>query len=361
MNRILAGAAGALVGAAALVTAQPADQPFKLGTFAQGSRTFAGLVLRDAFVVDIAAAQAALGQGPAIPSDLRAIVAQYDAGVSDRLKAIARDAAGRLQANRPAYIHELASLDTRAPFEPTTFLNVAVNYLEHANEMSVQGAAGAAKAPPSIAGIWARAAGDTRHNPYIFMKPPVSTIGDGEPIRIPTGRTNIDYECEFTVVVGKAARRVPVERAREYIFGYAAVNDVSDRAGRGDGRHGSDWFIGKGHDTFGPFGPFVVPAEFVGDPQKLAIKFTLSSKVMQDSSTSEMIHNVYEILHYASNMMTLRPGDIIATGSPSGVGVARKPPVFMKPGDVAACTIERIGTLTNPVVAEGAGTSSNGR
>jgi 2-keto-4-pentenoate hydratase/2-oxohepta-3-ene-1,7-dioic acid hydratase in catechol pathway len=190
----------------------------------------------------------------------------------------------------------------------------------------------------------------------VFVKPVGAVIGNGDAIRIPAGRDRVDWECELSIVIGKTASSVPVARARDHIAGYTLQNDVSDRGSRGDRRHGSDWFIGKGHDTFAPLGPFIVPKEFVPDPQKLGIKFTLSGKVMQDSSTERMTHNVYEMVSYVSHILTLRPGDIIATGSPAGVGAARN--VFMKPGDTSVCTIERIGTITNPVVGASAATSS---
>jgi 2-keto-4-pentenoate hydratase/2-oxohepta-3-ene-1,7-dioic acid hydratase in catechol pathway len=215
-------------------------------------------------------------------------------------------------------------------------------------------ASGAPARPPGpIPGIWQRKEGDTRHNPYLFLKSRSAVIADGETIRIPPGRDRIDWECELSVVVGRTASRVSVERAAEFIFGYTLQNDVSDRGGREDGRHGSDWLIGKSHDTFAPLGPFVVPREFVPDPQKLAIRFTLNGRVMQDSSTDRMTHSVAEVLSYASHIMTLSPGDVISTGSPAGVGTARSTPIYMKPGDVAVCSIERIGVLTNPVGAAG--------
>ena len=138
-------------------------------------------------------------------------------------------------------------------------------------------------------------------------------------------------------------------RARDYIFGYTIENDVSDRGGRGDTRHGNDWLIAKSHDTFAPMGPFIVPKEFVADPQRLKVTFTLNGQVMQDANTSLMIHNVFEQVSYASHIMTLRPGDVIATGSPAGVGSARTPPIFLKAGDLSECTYEGIGTLRNPV------------
>src|SRR5262249_31491219 len=134
---------------------------------------------------------------------------------------------------------------------------------------------------------------------------------------------------------------------------------VSDRGGRGDGRHGSDWLLGKAHDSFAPLGPFIVPKEFIKDPQKLAVQFRQSGKVMQDSNTERMTENVLAKLSHAANILTLRPGDVISMGSPAGVGTARATPIYMKHGDLSECSIENIGTLTNPVVgAVQAGTSN---
>jgi 2-keto-4-pentenoate hydratase/2-oxohepta-3-ene-1,7-dioic acid hydratase in catechol pathway len=183
------------------------------------------------------------------------------------------------------------------------------------------------------------------------MKAPVGIIGNGDAIILPKGRPQIDWECELNIVIGKTAKYVKAANAAEYIFGYTLDNDVSDRGGRADGRHGTDWVLGKSHDTFFPMGPYVVPRQFVPNPQKLAIKFSLSGKVMQDSNTDRMTHNVYELVEYASALMTLRPGDLISSGSPAGVGTARGTPIYFKAGDTSTCTIESIGTLENPVRA----------
>jgi 2-keto-4-pentenoate hydratase/2-oxohepta-3-ene-1,7-dioic acid hydratase in catechol pathway len=182
------------------------------------------------------------------------------------------------------------------------------------------------------------------------MKSPAAVIADGEAIRLPPGRTQVDWECEMGVVVGRPASRVPVAQAANYIFGYTIENDVSDRGGRGDARYGSDWVVSKNHDTFAPLGPFITPKEFVADPQQLTIRFRLNGQVMQEANTSFMIHTVFEQIAYASNIMSLRPGDVIATGTPAGVGSARVPPVYFKPGDRSECTYEGIGTLANPVL-----------
>jgi 2,4-didehydro-3-deoxy-L-rhamnonate hydrolase len=316
--------------------------PYKLGTFAAGDRTFVGLVVNDARVIDLAKAD------PALPADMKALMRDYDK-VAPRLGQLAADASA---APGKAAGHDIGTIRTLPPVVPQNMLNAAVNYTEHAQEMAGRGVSGAAPAsapPPAqgIPGIWTRKPGDTRHNPYVFPKMVGAIVGNGDAIRLPPGRDRVDWECELAVVIGRDASRVSVERAADHIFGYTLLNDVSDRAGRGDGRHGSDWFIGKSHDTFAPLGPYIVPSAFVRDPQALPITFTLSGKVMQDSSTARMTHTVYEMVSYVSHIMTLRTGDIIATGSPAGVGAARD--VFMKAGDTAVCSIGGIGTLTNPV------------
>jgi 2-keto-4-pentenoate hydratase/2-oxohepta-3-ene-1,7-dioic acid hydratase in catechol pathway len=223
-----------------------------------------------------------------------------------------------------------------------------------AGQQQAAGAPPPGTAPPgtkSMSGIWERKAGDQRWNPYAFLKAPSAIVGEGDAIRIPKGRTQIDWECELGVIISKTASQVPVAQAANYIFGYTNEMDVSDREPRGDNRYGSDWLIGKSHDTFAPMGPFITPKEFVAKPQDLPVKFTLNGKMMQDANTSLMIHDVFELVAYGSSIMTLRPGDVIATGTPSGVGSARQPPIYLKPGDRTVCTYEGVGTLTNRVEA----------
>jgi 2-keto-4-pentenoate hydratase/2-oxohepta-3-ene-1,7-dioic acid hydratase in catechol pathway len=323
----------------------PAAPPYKLGTFLQGERPFLGLVIDDATVVDLSKAD------PSLPTDMKGLLQRYQS-LAPALSRLAASASSR--ANKPASpaTYDVRTLKTLPPVMPQNILNAAVNYTEHAQEMSGRSASSVqppATPPPAdgIPGIWPRKPGDTRHNPYVFPKMVGAVIGNGETIRLPPGRDRVDWECELAIVIGQTATRVDVDRAADYIFGYTLQNDVSDRASRPDGRHGTDWFIGKSHDTFAPLGPYIVPKAFVADPQKLPIKFTLSGKVMQDSSTERMTHNVYEMVSYVSHIMTLKPGDIISTGSPAGVGAARN--VFMKAGDTSSCTIGGIGTLTNPV------------
>jgi 2-keto-4-pentenoate hydratase/2-oxohepta-3-ene-1,7-dioic acid hydratase in catechol pathway len=356
-------AAGALIGLRLTAFAQAAPEPFKLGTFQHEGRTVVGIVVRDSFVIDFAAAHAAVrtpASTLAPPADMKDLIRRYDAGVRARIVEIIRATGDPSRSNRPPYVHALSSLKILPPIVyPTTMLNVAVNYREHDIEMARNREAG--QPPPtaggalpgtqSAPGIWERAADDKRWNPYMFMKAPAAVIADGESVRLPVGRTRIEWECELGLVIGQPAARVPVAKASDYIFGYTLENDISDRGGRGDTRHGSDWVVSKNHDTFAPLGPFITPKEFVPDVGNLRITFALNGEVLQEGSTSQMIHNVFEQVAYASNILTLRPGDVIATGTPPGVGSARNPPILLKAGDKMACTYQGIGTLTNPVVA----------
>ena len=362
MSRLVTTVAVLATCAAAFQAFAQGTTPFKLGTFEHNGKAFVGVVLKDAIVIDLAQASAAV-KAPAAkvpaPADMKDLIARYDTGVRARIVEVLSATKALEGTGRPAYVHDVKSLKTLPPIMyPTTMLNVAVNYRAHAAEM----AGGAATQTGGIAqgdalpgttsapGIWERKPDDKRWNPYMFFKSPTVVIANGEAIRLPIGRTNIDWECELGVVVSRTAAHVPAERAGDYIFGYTLENDVSDRGGRGDTRHGSDWVIAKNHDTFAPMGPFIVPKEFVPNPQNLGVKFTLNGTVMQDANASLMIHTVYELVSYGSHILTLRAGDVLATGSPAGVGSARTPPIFLKPGDLSVCSYEGIGTLTNPVV-----------
>jgi 2-keto-4-pentenoate hydratase/2-oxohepta-3-ene-1,7-dioic acid hydratase in catechol pathway len=361
---IVAAGAGAGHGALGAQTAGAAREPFKVGTVERGGRPFVGIVLGDTQVVDIAEANAALERrDPSaakvrMPADMKELIERYDAELKTRLAAIASDVAGARQP--PSYVYAVKDVRILPPVRPAVLLNAGGNYEEHSQGIAQQQqrATGAAAAPPTQAvsapGIWERKPGDPRpENPYLFLKSPTVVIGATDPIRIPRGRTQIDFECEFDVVIGKLAKYVPVERAADYIFGYTIQIDVSDRGGRGDRKMGgSDWLVGKNHDTFGPLGPYIVPKEFIKDPMNVRHTFTLNGTVMQDSNTSRMSHNIYELLHYASNILTLHPGDVISGGSPAGTNIERAQPRWMRAGDTAVCTIEGIGTQTHSVIGE---------
>ena len=305
-------------------------------------------MLRDSLVVNIEQANDALaGPKPAIPADMKELVVRYPE-LRARLHAIASAAStgGGAQA---AYVKAVSAVKVLPPIMPNIMYAAGSNYSDHAAEMD-----GPSEGPPpsSIPGIWERPPGDARQNPYVFIKVPSTIIADGESIRMLPQRTELDYECELAAVISAAAKRVSPEQAENYIFGYTLMHDVSDRGGRPDKPvFGSDWLGMKNHDTFAPLGPFIIPKEFVADPHTLKQTLTLSGELMQDSNTSYMTHDTFDILSFVSHNLTLHPGDLIAMGTPAGVGVARNPPVFMKAGDVATCTIESIGTLTNPVVA----------
>jgi 2-keto-4-pentenoate hydratase/2-oxohepta-3-ene-1,7-dioic acid hydratase in catechol pathway len=367
MRRLIAACAlSTVIAGAEIVTAQQARsgrQPFKLGTFERSGRAFVGIVVRDAQVIDFAEANAAYERRNASaskvrpPVDMKELIERYDTGVKDRIGALVADMMAA-PTGTTAFVYDVKSLKVLPPVRPAVILNAGGNYEEHSQGIAQQQQrAGAAAEPTSAAvtapGIWERKAGDTRDNPYLFLKSPSVVIGAYDPIKIPAGRTQIDFECEFDTVIGKAAKRVPIERAADYIFGYTIQIDVSDRGGRGDRKMGgSDWLIGKNHDTFGPLGPYIVPREFMPDPKNVRHTFTLNGQVMQDSTTSRMSHNVYELLHYASNILTLNAGDVISGGSPAGTNIERAEPRWMRAGDTAVCTIEGIGTQTHSVVAD---------
>lgn len=337
--------------------------PFKLGTFERNGQAFLGLVLKDTQAVDIAQANAAYETANAsaakltAPADMKQLIARYDSDWKGRLAAIAKDVSTATTA--PAFAYAVESLKVLPPVRPSLILNAGGNYTEHtagiAAQQQRQGAAPADAAKAVTApGIWERKDGDTRDNPYLFQKSPTVVIGANDPIVMPRGRTNIDFECEFDIVIGKPAKYVAVANAADYIFGYTVQIDVSDRGGRGDRKMGgSDWLIGKNHDTFGPLGPFIVPKEFVKDPMNTRHTFTLNNEVMQDSNTNRMDHNIYELLSYASNILTLGVGDIVSGGSPAGTNIERAEPRWMRAGDTAKCAIEGIGTQVHQVVPEG--------
>jgi 2-keto-4-pentenoate hydratase/2-oxohepta-3-ene-1,7-dioic acid hydratase in catechol pathway len=186
--------------------------------------------------------------------------------------------------------------------------------------------------------------------PLLFAKWPNTLIGPGDPIVIPPVTSRVDYEAELGVVIGQRARGVSTENALDAVRGYLCVNDVSARDLQfSDGQ----WVRGKSLDTFCPVGPELIPAAEVPDPQALSIRAVVNGEVLQDSNTSNMIFSVAEIVAYVSRAITLEPGDLIATGTPAGVGVFREPQVLLQPGDEVTIEIERLGALTNPVRAEG--------
>ena len=211
---------------------------------------------------------------------------------------------------------------------PSKIIAIGLNYEDHAAETG----------------------GEIPEKPIVFAKYPNTVVGPGEAIKIPPITEQADYEAELAVVVGHPARNVSASEALEYVFGYTNCNDISSRDLQFS--EGGQWTRSKSLDTFCPLGPYIATREEVPDPQSLSIRCVLNGEVMQDSNTSKMAFSVAELVSFLSSGMTLMPGDIIATGTPAGVGFARDPKVFLKAGDEVTIEIEGLGSLTNPVEAE---------
>jgi 2-keto-4-pentenoate hydratase/2-oxohepta-3-ene-1,7-dioic acid hydratase in catechol pathway len=218
-----------------------------------------------------------------------------------------------------------------APVAPVAFLCIGLNYRQHAAETN-------AKIPEF---------------PVLFMKSPGAVQDPGEPILLPTHlRSNeVDYECELAVVIGKRCKNVAKANALDGVLGYTCANDVSARDWQRQ-FGGSQWCRGKTFDTFAPLGPCLVTRDEIPNPNNLRIRTLLNGAVMQDCNTGDMIFDVPTLIEFLSGSMTLLPGTVILTGTPGGVGMARKPPVWLKPGDTVTVEVEGIGQLTNPVRVE---------
>lgn len=188
--------------------------------------------------------------------------------------------------------------------------------------------------------------------PVVFGKFQNSLIAHGDPIRIPRVAQKVDYEAELVIVIGKTGKHIPNDSsAFQYVGGYTVGHDVSARDWQFKGSE-KQWILGKTFDTFAPTGPVLVTADELTDPHNLRIQLRLNGETMQNSSTKEFIFGVPALLNYLSQVVTLEPGDLIFTGTPPGVGIARKPPVLLQPGDVTEVEIAGIGVLSNPCVAE---------
>jgi 2-keto-4-pentenoate hydratase/2-oxohepta-3-ene-1,7-dioic acid hydratase in catechol pathway len=210
---------------------------------------------------------------------------------------------------------------------PSKIICIGLNYLDHVTESG-------AEIPKA---------------PLIFSKFNTCVAASEDPIRLPNGSEQVDFEAELAVVIGRHAKNIKLEDAMDHVFGYTNFNDVSARDMQfADGQ----WQRGKSCDTFAPFGEFVATKDEISDPHSLRIQFRLNDETMQDSRTDQLIFKIPELVEYISRSITLEPGDIIATGTPPGVGFARKPPVFLKDGDVCEVEIEGLGILINSVVKD---------
>jgi 2-keto-4-pentenoate hydratase/2-oxohepta-3-ene-1,7-dioic acid hydratase in catechol pathway len=184
--------------------------------------------------------------------------------------------------------------------------------------------------------------------PFFFSKLPSAVIGPGEPIVIPTPKTKTDYEVELAMVIGREGKRLSEDSALEHVFGWTILHDVSARDVQ---FKDNQLTLGKGPDTFSPLGPEIVTADELGDWSTLRVSTTVNGETMQDSPTSQMLFSPGRLLEFATGLVTLDAGDVVTTGSPAGVGCFRDPPVYLKPGDEVTVSVDRIGGLTNPVVA----------
>jgi 2-keto-4-pentenoate hydratase/2-oxohepta-3-ene-1,7-dioic acid hydratase in catechol pathway len=294
------------------------------GTGAEGGVGRLGAQIGDT-VLNLAALAAQAGVF--LPTDLLSLVRGGDPALHAAEELI-RDADGHWP---EGVAHDLSAVTLHAPLRPGKVVGIGLNYVEHVEESSRS--LDTAKELPD--------------RPVLFGKPATAVTGPGAPILHNADLTSrLDWECELAVVIGRTAFRVSEEDALEYVFGYSIMNDISAR----DQRRSGQWFFSKGQDSYAPFGPCVLTADEVPDPQNLDLSLRVNGETKQKSNTKHMLFGIRRLIADISSGMTLEPGDVISTGSPSGVGAGMNPPQFLRPGDLVEATIERIGTLANPVV-----------
>lgn len=323
--------------------------PFKLGTFAKpGGVPFVGIVLEDD-LIELSHAQnayRAAGRSGTLSdtASLRGLLESWDANF-----AVLQEIAAFLQKEgaEPGAA-KLASLRALPPvIRPGKMFYAAQNFQEHVDEMIRAGLSPATG--PKFTGEKAT----TR--PYLFLKAPSCLAGAYDDIEIPQGMQKIDWEAEIALAIGKRGKRIKAGRALDHVAGFMTTNDVSCRdLGMRPDRPAlrSDWLGGKSHDNFAPMGPFLVPRAFVPDHMNLRIRLTVNGEVKQNGNTSQFIFTPEEQIAYASNILTLEPGDIFSCGTCGGVGQGTN--TFLKPGDVMETEIEGLGKMRNRMVAEGA-------
>ena len=243
-------------------------------------------------------------------------------------EALVRDEKGLADANEKGWLVPARDAYWFAPVpRPGKLICIGLNYRDHAAESKM--------AIPE--------------KPVVFSKFSSAVIAPGEPVVLPPQSKQVDYEAELAVVIGRRAKNVSADRAYDYVLGYTAFNDVSARDFQfADGQ----WQRGKSCDTFAPMGQTIITTDAIPDPHKLSIKLKLNGETMQDSNTDQLIFGVPRLIEFLSETITLEPGDVIATGTPAGVGFARNPPVFLKAGDQMEVLIEGMGGLGNPVIEE---------
>jgi 2-keto-4-pentenoate hydratase/2-oxohepta-3-ene-1,7-dioic acid hydratase in catechol pathway len=281
----------------------------RLVTFTQHGTARTGALATDDTVVDLHAADIA------IPQDMLTLLDGGDAMLDRARSAIAS-----------AKAMPLADVKLEAPLRPRKALAIGLNYRDHAAETNAE----------------------IPLKPIVFYKVNSCIIGPGRPVEKPRASDFIDWEAELVVVIGTRGRHIAAEDALSHVAGYMCGNDISVRDWQ---RHAATWIMGKGFDTHGPIGPWIATRDEI-NPADLSIRCYVNGEMKQDSNTRELIFDVPSLIAYISTGMTLEPGDIIFTGTPPGVGVARKPPEWLKAGDTVRVEIAGLGALENPVVAE---------
>ncbi|WP_264214756.1 fumarylacetoacetate hydrolase family protein [Leisingera thetidis] len=286
--------------------------------------------IHDGLIIDVEALGTVVGEDfPATMLDL------IDQG-PDALAALAR-AIAETDGSRPAGIslaQENARLLAPIPRPRKNIFGIGLNYVEHVAE--------SAKSLDTSA--------DLPDKPVVFSKPPTSVIADGEPIQHNAAMTQmLDWEVELGVIIGKRATRIAKDDAMSHVFGYTVINDISAR----DNRRAGQWIFSKGQDSYCPMGPAIVTADEVADPHDLTLWLKKNGEEKQRSNTKHLLFDIPTLIADISSGITLEPGDIIATGTPAGVGAGRDPQEWMWPGDVIECGVDGIGVLRNPVIKIG--------
>ncbi len=284
----------------------------KLVTFSLSGQSRMGVLRADGTIADVSRADSGIPEN----------ILEFLAGGDSLLQRTSKVVAG---------ISEEFVLDTKDAHigppipHPDKILCIGINYKDHIEETN----------------------SETPEHPVVFSKYSNTIIGPGDAIHLPSISKMVDYEAEFAVVMGRTARNVSKEEALEYVGGYTILNDVSARDFQ---KRTSQWTIGKSFDTFAPIGPVLITADEIPDPHMLDIKLRLNGKEMQSSNTRQLLFTVNDLIEDITSAITLQPGDIISTGTPGGVGMARDPQVLLKPGDYIEVEVEGIGILHNPVI-----------
>lgn len=335
-------------------------EPFKVGTFAINDVPTVGLVVRnDQYIIDLAAANRALELLPQyaaipMPDDMIGLIEQYEYGLKYRIYELVNwlvEEDMLSGSNLHSFVHPVSSVDIMAPIQyPSKIMNAAVNFYTHACE----------GCNDDELARRVRERQENRGVPYLFLKPTRgAVIGDGDDIIMPYGRDRIEWEVEMAIVFGRTGKYISASRAYDHVFGYMVAMDISDRGGRPPGGYGvtSDWFVGKGHDTFAPQGPWIVPKEFFGDPmERLHQTLVIDGVTVQEAKAGDMIHNIPELIEYASSLITLFPGDVLQSGTSGGTGAGRVERAsgsgYLIDGETISASIEGIGTLTHTVRVE---------